>query len=180
MTYQDGLDQIDKATEKISDASQLTIEAVMNAFLFTWQWWIALAMIIVPWIIWILFRDRERSAHLFSAGLLVMVISEILDVIGVGLGKWAYPVKVIPIATISFSYRLSLLPVLFMLLLQFKSHVNPFIKAVLYGGFGAFIGLPLLESIDLYKTYDWPLTYSFFILTSLYLLGYWFNQRKTF
>jgi len=76
VTFQDGLDQIDKATEKISDASQLTIEAVMNAFLFTWQWWIALAMIIVPWIIWILFRDRERSAHLFSAGLLVMVISE--------------------------------------------------------------------------------------------------------
>lgn len=50
ITYQDGLDQIDKATQKISDATQITIEAMMNAFLFTWQWWIVLAMIIVPWL----------------------------------------------------------------------------------------------------------------------------------
>lgn len=96
MTYQEGLDQIDKATQKISDATQLTIEAVMDTFLFTWQWWIALAMLIVPWAIWAIFRDRENSARLFSAGLLVMVISEILDAIGVGLGNWSYPVKVIP------------------------------------------------------------------------------------
>ncbi|WP_226527683.1 CBO0543 family protein [Metabacillus niabensis] len=180
MTYQEGLDQIDKATQKISDATQLTIEAVMNTFLFTWQWWIALAMLIVPWAIWAIFRDRENSARLFSAGLLVMVISEILDAIGVGLGNWAYPVKVIPIATISFSFRLSLLPVIFMLLLQFKPQINPFIKAVLYGGFGAFIGLPFLESINLYKKIDWQLIYSFFILTTLYLLGYWFSRRKSF
>jgi len=180
MTYQEGLDQIDKATQKISDATQLTIEAVMDAFLFTWQWWIALAMIIVPWIVWALFRKREDSARLFSAGLLLMVISEILDVIGVGLGKWAYPIKVIPIATISFSLRLSVLPVIFMLLLQFKPQFNPFIKAVFYGAFGAYVGLPILETIDLYKKIDWQLTYSFFILTGLYLLGHWFSRRKSF
>lgn len=60
-----------------------------------------------------------------------MVISEILDVIGVGLGKWAYPIKVVPIANLNFLFRLSVLPVLFMLFLQFKPQFNPFIKAVL-------------------------------------------------
>ncbi|HWO77415.1 MAG TPA: CBO0543 family protein [Bacillus sp. (in: firmicutes)] len=180
MTYQQGLNQIEKAVQKITEANQLTVESVMNAFLFTWQWWIALAMMIVPWIIWVIFRDRKNSARLFSAGLLVMVISEILDAIGVSMGKWAYPVKVIPVATVSFSFRLSVLPVLTMLLLQFKPRLNPFIKAIFYGGFGAFVGLPLLASIDLYKKIDWAYTYSFFILSTTYLLAHWFSRRNSF
>jgi hypothetical protein len=180
MTYQEGLNQIDKAIQKINEANKLTVESVMNAFLFTWQWWIALAMMIVPWIIWIIFRDRKNSARIFSAGLLVMVISEILDAIGVSFGKWAYPVKVIPVGTVSFSFRFSVLPVLTMLLLQFKPRFNPYIKAILFGGFGAYVGLPLLATIDLYKKIDWLLTYSFFILTLTYLLAHWFSRRNSF
>lgn len=180
MTYQEGLNQIEKATQKITEANQLTIESLMNAFLFTWQWWVALAMIIVPWIIWMIFRDRKSSARLFSAGLLVMIISEIMDAIGVSLGKWAYPVKVIPVATVSFSFRLSVLPVLVMLLLQFKPRFNPYIKAIFYGGVGAYVGLPLLAILDLYKKIDWSLTYSFFILTLMYLLSHWFSRRNSF
>lgn len=180
MTYQEGLNQIDKATERIVEANRLTMEAVNNAFLFTWQWWIALAMIIIPWVIWLVFRDRNSSARIFAAGLLLMVLSEVLDIVGVGLGKWAYPVKVIPIATVSFSFRLSLLPVFAMLLMQIKPKLNPFIKAMIFGVFGAYIGLPLLSVIDLYKKIDWSLHYSFIILTIMYLLAHWFSRRASF
>lgn len=180
MTYEEGLKQIDKATQKITEANQLTIESVMNAFLFTWQWWIALAMMIVPWVIWAIFRDRKNSARIFSAGLLMMVLSEIMDAVGVSFGKWAYPVKVIPVATVSFSFRLSVLPVFAMLLLQFKPQFNPYIKAIFFGGVGAYVGLPLLDIIDLRKTIDWSLTYSFFILTLMYLLSHWFSRRNSF
>ncbi|WP_153834211.1 CBO0543 family protein [Gracilibacillus thailandensis] len=151
----------------------------MNAFLFTWQWWVALAMMIVPWIIWAIFRDRRNSARIFSAGLLMMVISEILDAFGVSYGKWAYPIKVIPLATVSFSFRLSVLPVFAMLLLQFKPQLNPFIKAIIFGGFGAYVGLPLLSMMDLYKKIDWSLTYSFIILFFMYLLAHWFSRRNS-
>ncbi|WP_228552396.1 CBO0543 family protein [Gracilibacillus salitolerans] len=180
MTYQEGLDQIDKATQKMTEANQLTIESVMDAFLFTWQWWIALTMMIVPWIIWAIFRDRKNSALIFSAGLLIMVISEILDAFGVSYGKWAYPIKVIPLATVSFSFRLSVLPVFAMLLLQFKPQFNPFIKAIIFGGFGAYAGLPLLGMMDLYKKIDWSLTNSFIILILMYLLAHWFSRRASF
>lgn len=180
MTFQEGLNKIDQATQKITEANQLTIETVMDAFLFTWRWWIALAMIIVPWIIWMIFRDRKNSARIFSSGLLVMVISEIMDAIGVSYGMWAYPVKVIPVATVSFSFRLSVLPVFLMLLLQFKPQFNPYIKAIVYGGFGAYVGLPLMAMLDLYKKIDWTFTYSFFILTLMYLLSHWYSRRKSF
>lgn len=180
MTFQEGLNQANKATQKVVEANQLVIDAIMNAFLFRWQWWIALILMIVPWIIWFIFRNRDSSARLFSAGLLVMVISEILDNVGVTFGKWAYPVKVVPVATLSFSYRLSVLPVFVMLLLQYKPHFNPYIKAIIFGGLGAFVGLPLLSMIDLYKKMDWAYTYSFFILTFLYLLAHLFCRMNSF
>lgn len=78
MTFQEGLDQINQGTQKLVEANTLIVDAIMSAFLFTWQWWIAAAMIIVPWTIWFIFRNRESSARLFSAGLLVMVLSESL------------------------------------------------------------------------------------------------------
>ncbi|MFS0777856.1 CBO0543 family protein [Neobacillus sp. 3P2-tot-E-2] len=180
MNYQEGLKQVDKATKMITEANQLIVETVMNAFLFTWQWWTAFAMIVAPWIIWGILRNRESSARLFSAGLLVMVLSEILDTFGVSYGKWAYPVKVVPVATINFSYRLSVLPVFVMLLLQYKPNFNPFIKAVFFGVLGAYVGMPALAKIDLYKKIDWSFTYSFLILTSFYLLAHWFSRSKAF
>lgn len=180
MNYQEGLKQIDKATKQISEANNLIVEAVMNAFLYTWQWWLALSMIVVPWAIWVVFRNRESSARILSAGLLVMVLSEILDTFGVSFGKWTYPVKVVPVATLNFSYRLSVLPVFLMLLLQFKPTYNPFVKAVFFGGLGAYVGMPLLAMIDLYKKIDWAFTYSFFILTIFYLIAHWFIQLNTF
>jgi hypothetical protein len=180
MTLKEGLTQIDKSSQKITEANQLIVEAVTEAFMFTWQWWIALAMIVVPWITWGILRKRESSARIFSAGLLVMVLSEILDTFGVSFGKWAYPIKVIPVATINFSYRLSFLPVFVMLLLQFKPRFNPFIKAIFFGTFGAYVGMPILAMIDLYKKIDWAYTYSFFILTSFYLLAHWFSQLDSF
>ena len=180
MTYQEGLNLIDKATKKITEANQSIVDAVMNGFLFTWQWWIALGMIVVPWTIWLILRDRESSARLFSAGLLVMVLSEILDTFGVSYGKWAYPVKVFPVATINFSFRLSVIPVLVMFFLQYKPRINPFIKAVLFGGIGAYVGMPILSMIDLYKKVDWAYTYSFVILTTFYLLAHWFSHLSTY
>ncbi|MEY2196408.1 CBO0543 family protein [Neobacillus sp. BF23-41] len=180
MTYQEGLNQIDRATQELTKSNKLIVEAITDAFLFTWQWWIAVALIVVPWTIWVIYRKRESSARIFSAGLMVMVLSEILDTFGVSFGKWAYPVKVVPVATINFSFRLSVLPVILMLFLQFKPRFNPLIKAILYGGLGAYVGMPVLAMIDLYKKIDWTYTYSFFILTSSYLLAHWFSKRESF
>ncbi|WP_203553506.1 hypothetical protein [Bacillus sp. B15-48] len=65
-------------------------------------------------------------------------------------------------------------------MVQYKPRVNPFIKAIIFGGFGAFVGLPLLTILDLYKRIDWSLAYSFIILTFMYLLAHWFSLRNSF
>ncbi len=180
MTFQEGLDQVSKANRLIIKANEMITDATFDAFLFTWKWWIAVVMLIVPWILWILFRKKESTARLLFASFIVMLLSSTLDSVGVDYGKWMYPVKVIPLPTISYSFRYSLLPVLVMFFLQFKPGFNPFIKALIFGGLGAYVGMPLMAMLDLYKKIDWAYTYSFFILIVMYLVADWFSRRKSF
>ena len=180
MTYQEGLNLVDKASQKLVEANQMVVDSIMNAFIFTWRWWVAVAILIVPWILWAIFRKKESTARLLYAGFSIMILSAILDTIGVDNGLWVYPVKVIPSPSIGYSFRLSLLPVVVMFFIQYKPNFNPFIKAVLYGGLGAFVGMPILAMIDLYKKINWSYTYSFFILIVLYLVAHWFSRMNTF
>lgn len=163
MTFQEGLRQVDKAHQLIVKANQMITDATLNAFLFTWKWWIVVAMLIVPWVLWIIFRKKESTARLLFASFIVMLLSSTLDSIGVDYGKWMYPVKAIPLPTISYAFRYSLLPVLIMFLLQFKPNFNPFVKAIIFGGVSAYIGMPIMTMLDLYKKIDWAYTYSLFL-----------------
>ncbi|WP_026580853.1 CBO0543 family protein [Bacillus sp. J33] len=180
MNFQDGLNLIDKANKMITEANKMITEATYNAFLFTWNWWIALGMLVIPWILWGVFRKKDSSSRLLFAGFIVMILSSILDSYGVDRGKFAYPVKVIPLPTLSYSFRYSMVPVTIMFLLQYKPHLNPLIKAILFAGFSAYIGMPLMAMIHLYKKVDWAYTYSFFILFSLFMIAHWFSRRKSF
>jgi hypothetical protein len=180
MNFEEGLKQVDKASEKIVEANQMVTDAIMNAFLFTWQWWIGFAMLVVPWILWAILRKKQSSARLLFAGFFVIIFSAILDTFGVENGLWSYPVKVIPSPTVSYAFRLSLLPVLVMFFLQYKPNFNPFIKAIIFGGLGAYVGMPIMAMLDLYKKINWAYTYSFFILTVMYLLAHWFSRTNSF
>ncbi|MCR2803564.1 CBO0543 family protein [Paenibacillus soyae] len=180
MSLDEGLEKVSEANEQIVEANGIVADVIMNAFLFTWQWWLGVALIVVPWFIWFVIRDRQSTGRLLSAGLFVMIFSAVLDTIGIESGLWSYPIKVIPSPTLSFSFRLSVLPVLAMLFIQIKPHLNPFVKAVVYGIIAAYVGLPLLTLIDMYKKINWAYTYSFLILTGMYLAAYGLYNLNSF
>ncbi|WP_066058359.1 CBO0543 family protein [Robertmurraya korlensis] len=180
MSFQDGLSKVDKGSDLIKEGNHLIIDATMNAFLFTWQWWVAVLMIIVPWVLWAIFRKKESSARLLFSAFIVMILSTNIDSIGVEHGLWTYPVKAIPIPTISYSFRYSLMPVLIMFFLQYKPNANPLVKGIILAGISAYIGMPLMAMVDMYKKIDWAYTNSFFIILLLYLVAHWFSKRKSF
>jgi hypothetical protein len=180
VTFQEGLHQVDKATKIITEANQKIAEATYQAFTYSFSWWIALIMLITPWVLWGIFRKKESSARLLFAAFIVIILSSILDAYGVDRGKWSYPVKVIPLPTMSYSFRYSLVPVSIMFLIQYKPHIHPLIKGFLFGAFGAYIGMPIMNELHLYKEIDWHYTYSFFILVMMYLIAHWFSKRTSF
>lgn len=180
MTFQEGLNQVDKASKIITEANKMITEATYQAFTYTFSWWIALFMLIVPWIIWGIFRKKESTSRLLFAAFVVIILSSILDAYGVDRGRWSYPVKVIPLPTMSYSFRYSVVPVSIMFLIQYKPQIHPLIKGAFFGGFGAFIGMPIMGELHLYKNIDWKYGYSFLILVIMYLIADWFSKRKSF
>ena len=179
MPFEQGLQEVEKAYEKITEANKMMIDA-MSAFLFTWKWWLGICILVIPWVLWFMFRKKESSDRLLYAGFVVIIISTISDLIGVSMGLWTYPIKIIPSIVVFIPFVFSLIPVTIMFLLQIKPNFNPFIKAILFSGVGAYIGLPSLVPIDFYKPIHWRYTYSFFIFILLYLIAYWFSKRSKF
>jgi hypothetical protein len=180
MNFEEGLKKVNEANQQLVDANSMVTDVIMSTFIFTWRWWLGVAMIVIPWIVWFIFRDRKSTGRLLCAGFFVMIFSAVLDTLGIEFGLWAYPVKVVPSPTLSFSFRLSVLPVLAMFFIQIKPKVNPIIKSITYSGISAYVGLPLLASIHLYKKLNWAYTYSFFILSVMYLVAHWLYNLHSY
>src|SRR4051812_14934990 len=140
MTIEEGLRQAEQGYLKIVEANSLMADATKNAFLFTWRWWLGIALIIIPWTLWFIFRKKESTNRLLLAGFTSMLLSYAIESIAMSLGKWSYPFKVVPFSPMLFlPFDLSMLPVAVMFFIQLKPNINPFIKAIVFGVLGAFV-----------------------------------------
>ncbi|MEH7097961.1 CBO0543 family protein [Neobacillus vireti] len=181
MTIEEGLRQAEQGYLKIVEANSLMADATKNAFLFTWRWWLGIALIILPWTLWFMFRKKESTNRLLLAGFTSMLLSYAIESIAMSLGKWSYPFKVVPFSPMLFlPFDLSMLPVAVMFFIQLKPNINPFIKAIVFGVLGAFVLEPIFEKICFYNAKDWLHTYDFFLHSSIFLTSYWLSSMNNF
>ncbi|MGG4555463.1 CBO0543 family protein [Paenibacillus humicus] len=101
----------------------------------------------------------------------MIIVSSWLDQLGIAMGLLHYHWEVIPFMPANFPWNFSLLPVTVMFLHQYKSGIHPLFKALLFGGFSAFVAEPVSQMADLYHPVHWKHTYSFPIYVWLYLLA---------
>ena len=132
---------------------------------FSWQWGLLLIMLIIPWIIWWKIVDRQRIAEIFSFGLLVSVVSSLMNGNGLNLLLWSYPYTLTPVSPRAYSFSMSVLPVSFMILYQYWPRWKSFACAtILFAGVTAFIVQPLLSLAGIYRLINWNYLYSFLAL----------------
>lgn len=48
----------------------------LNEILFSWRWWLNIALTIIPWLIWIKYRDRKNTVRFSFVGLAVAGVTE--------------------------------------------------------------------------------------------------------
>jgi hypothetical protein len=181
MTLEEGLKQAEQGYIKIVEANSLMTDATKNAFLFTWRWWLGIGLIIIPWLLWFMFRKKESTNRLLLAGFTSMLLSYVVESIAMSLGKWSYPFKLVPFSpTLFLPFDLSLLPVAVMFFIQLKTNINPFIKAIVFGVLGAFILEPIFEKLRFYNAKDWSHTYDFFLHSSIFLISYWLSTMNNY
>lgn len=145
--------------------------------LFTYQWWALLAVMIIPWVIWLRLVDRKRTAVILSYGLIILFAVIAMDVFGMVHKLWIYPINLIPIIPHVTPIDWSLLPVLYMLIYQYFPRWKEFIIAqTIAAVFLAFIGEPFCEWIGVYRMLNWQHIWSFPIYIITAMVGKWFIE----
>lgn len=139
--------------------------------LFSWKWWFLLLAAIVPWFIWLKFRDKDRTFEIFSYGLTWGVFSCLFDVIGGEMILWGYPDKLLPMVPPLFPADITVIPISYMFVYQytntFKSY---FVFSLLVSALFAYLVEPIFIKVGMFVLHNWKHTYSFigfFILSQI-------------
>lgn len=118
-----------------------------------WQFWVCVAMLIVPLIVLFIFIWREKALLMGFYGYNVHMLSTYMDSFGTNKAYWNYPYKLQPILASSFSLDASLIPVCYILTYQWtmKRRKNYYIYIFLLSLLFAFVFKPVLAFFDFFQ-----------------------------
>ncbi|MCR2805781.1 DUF2070 family protein [Paenibacillus soyae] len=142
--------------------AQYELDRWLTGSLFTWQWWVLLALLFVPWFLLFRLIDRRRAYSIWFYGLTVLIATSFTDDLGAEIGIWVYPIKLAPYSLIGFPFDFSIVPVAQMLMFQYFGAWRSFLMALTAQALVfAFIGEPLSVKSELITYYGWTYAYSF-------------------
>jgi hypothetical protein len=132
-----------------------------NEFL-TWEWWILVVFLVVPWVIWAKLVKRDIILEILLFGTIIILTTTLLDVVGAQYSFWDYPIAFLPFIPRAFPFDFSMVPVAYMLLYQYFRRWKSFILAqIIMALTYAYIGEPFCEWVKLVNYLEWRYRYSF-------------------
>lgn len=162
--------------EQVLEAQNISIDYQIQHWLryelFTPQFWLLIAMMIVPWFIWWRLADKSRLLEIVVYGLLIHSAVTVLDEVGCQLNLWEYLYDVEPFFPRLIPMNFTCLPIVYMLIYQYYPQWKQFVLAnTVLAAAMAFIGEPLFVSIGIYVMLLWKHWYSFpiYILIAILL-----------
>jgi hypothetical protein len=180
MDWQTLLKAVSDIYDKNNELDAYYLELWKTSIVFSWRWWLAVGLIVLPWTLWLIVRKRESAHRLLFVGAAIAILSTFLDMVGIVLGLWFYPITVFPFTPSYIPFDLCALPVATMLWLQFFPKWNFFFKALVYAAVGTLFDF-ICDSIGLTMEKDsWLRVYTFIILFLIYLLAYRVSKSKRF
>ncbi len=181
------ISEIERVSRNYRDTF-LEMVRVWRSVVFTWHWWLGLALTVLPWALWVYLRVRasrrgdtafvrEHTRRLLAAGFLTLVLASVLDMTGIYLGFWAYHSVLLPIVPAYLPWDWSVMPVTAMLFYRYFPRVNALLKAAVFSLSAAFIAEPVFIWLGLYTTKAWEIYYSVPLYAMVYLTG-WLLYRS--
>lgn len=161
-----------------SDLIKMEIKYYLEESLFSFEWWLLLIALILPWILWFKFVDRKRFKEIILFGLLWMVMALVLDEIGASWNLWSYPKKLIPIIPPFAPADLSVIPVAFMIIYQWSKNFRIyFLLTIITSLLFSFVIEVSFQQFGMFKLLNWEHWYSFigFIIVSCFI--WWLHGK---
>ena len=146
------------------ELSSLRLQNWLGLDLWSLQWWLLLAVLIIPWLIWFRWVDRRRIFELLSFGMMAAVFTAYTDALGGNYGLYSYPYELLPFTATLAPVSLSFVPVVFMLLYQYSPNWKTFlVNSTLVFAVTAFLAEPLAKYLGMYEMMRWNYFYSFLV-----------------
>lgn len=147
--------------------------------LFSFGWWIIVFLTVIPWIVWWKLVDKSKLIEIMLYGSLIIIVTTVLDVLGVTFVLWGYPTMLEPAVPPMTPANLSVFPVGYMLIYQYFPKWKKFLTAATVMSFiFSFIGEPVLAWLNIYERNHWKSIYSFPIYIIIALLLKYIMERN--
>lgn len=151
-------EEINKVDNQLTD---MRLDNFIHEDFLSPQWWLLLAITILPWIVWWILVDKKRIKEIWLYGMLLSILIIYLDDIGGELNLWNYPIKLLGISPRLNPVDVSVLPVMHMLVYQYFSKWKPFIIAnIIMSLFNSYIAEPFFVKIGIYELTNWNYSFS--------------------
>jgi hypothetical protein len=154
--------------------THLRIANWLNQDIHSWQWYMLIGVLIIPWLIWWKKVEGSRIPEIILLGMLVLIVSSYLDAVITELGLWSYNFWVIPLWPRLISADFTVIPVTFMFLYQqYRPWRSYALAVIIVALIFAFVGEPFLVWTDIYKLHGWKHIYSLPIYIAVGLGARW-------
>lgn len=151
-----------KILEHSEKLAHLRKSHFLHDTLWSYQWWILVATVIVLWGLWVIFLDRKRLRNILLVGLFALTFAIILDDVGMSRAFWAYPYNIVYFSTRLTPVDTVVLPVAYMFIYQYFRRWIPYIiVCILFSAFASFIAEWIFVQLNMYELIQWKFIYSF-------------------
>ncbi|WP_397369780.1 CBO0543 family protein [Paenibacillus anseongensis] len=129
--------------------------------------------------IWWKYVDRSKLNVLITYGLLWMIISLLLDDIGIALGLWQYPLELFSFVPPLFPADITILPITYMFIFQYFPKKSSFLIATLgSASLFSYIIEPVFISFNLYRPSNyWKHYYTLIVIFFLSYIIKWITIK---
>lgn len=157
--------------EKARELAELSIQDWISNEVFSFGWFLMVAIMIVAYAAWLKLVDRKRGTGILLIGSLeavakLIIVAILLDNI---LGLYDYKIRILPVPANVFATSVTLSPILIMLVTQYTSSWKGFLLwAAIGNAFLNFVIFPIYTAIgvlDFHK--GWNVFYHFLVLYTI-------------
>jgi hypothetical protein len=167
-----------KIVQTQSVFTDMRLEQWLQDTVFTWQWWLLVALFIAPWILWCSVVEKKRIAAIVLLGMFALATASWMDDLGTDLVLWYYPYKLLPVYPQLVPINYAVLPVVYMLIYQYFRPWRSYIAAmVVMAALFSFVAEPVLDYLGMYKMLRWQHYYSFPIYVFIAIVFRWLVER---
>ncbi len=174
----DLLDAVDRVTDQYTAIHDEIERIWAEQMVFTLHWWVDLGLAVLPWVLWLIVRDRKNTHRLLYAGMFTSFVATVLCMIGVSQGGWNYNTWLLPYFPEYLPWDWTIMPVTAMLFYQFLPKLSPWIKGAAFGVIAAYVVEPVFIWLGFYEPSGWEHHYSLPIYFVIYMAGYWLYTRR--